>query len=118
MGLTRDDEKAYWGQISEVGKGSDDEESNKQDGPSSEEGEARSVEVNGSVLDGWGLEPTTVAWFTMIEKTDFMEDDEEDIDDDDDFGSDGGGSGNYFMDSSSADDDGDGDIFSSPDAFQ
>lgn len=123
VGLTPDDEKAYWGTISEVGKGSNDEEnSGKDHSPKSEEEEAKHVEMNGAVLDGLGLEPTTVAWFTMIEKTEgLMDDDDEDDDDDGDSDNDP----LYFMDekgsetdSADADDDEDDDIFSGLDAFQ
>lgn len=81
----------------------------------------KTVEINGSVLDGWGLEPLPVARFTMIEETQEYDDDDDDMDDDDeeemfrqslenyaDFG-DGGRDG---------DDDEEGDPYSSMDAFQ
>eukprot|EP00567_Pseudictyota_dubia_P017132 CAMPEP_0197438788 /NCGR_PEP_ID=MMETSP1175-20131217/5684_1 /TAXON_ID=1003142 /ORGANISM="Triceratium dubium, Strain CCMP147" /LENGTH=545 /DNA_ID=CAMNT_0042968585 /DNA_START=236 /DNA_END=1873 /DNA_ORIENTATION=- len=126
MGLTSDDVKAYWGRITEIGKGSGDEESDceeskSKDLSSSEEAKAKTVEINGSVLDGWGLEPTTVAWFTMIEKTeDMFEEDQDDDDEEEDFDTD-----LYFLerstsdaDSSSEDSDEEDDFFSSPDAFQ
>jgi len=43
-------------------------------------GEPKTVEINGSVLDGWGLEPLPVARFTMIEETQEYDDDDDDDD--------------------------------------
>ena len=42
--------------------------------------EPKTVEINGSVLDGWGLEPLPVARFTMIEETQEYDDDDDDDD--------------------------------------
>lgn len=101
MGLTQDDEKAYWGLISyeyeEDNKQKDDENGiNQEDGTKMERTKSGSdetpdnngdrIEVKGSVLDGYGLEPLPVASFIMRESTeeelydDEEEDEEEDVD--------------------------------------
>lgn len=75
--LSQADEVAYWGKIYEVDVGSvDDGREN------SAEAKKTKIEVNGSVMFGVGLEPCSVARFTMIEKTE--EDELHDDDDDDD----------------------------------
>eukprot|EP00957_Ditylum_brightwellii_P192173 14628663-Ditylum_brightwellii.AAC.1 len=132
LGLTHNDEKAYWGQIEHVPQGNDDDDdtisdnSSKgtaafMDGASKQEEETTGkkglIEVKGSVLDGWGLEPLPVARFTMIEKTDEREEDYDDEDDDDD---DGGLiqdklDRNFQMNDEDNDTN---DSYSSPDAFQ
>uniref|UniRef100_A0A7S4RKB1 Uncharacterized protein n=1 Tax=Ditylum brightwellii TaxID=49249 RepID=A0A7S4RKB1_9STRA len=132
LGLTHNDEKAYWGQIEHVPQSNDDDDdtisdnSSKgtaafMDGASKQEEETTGkkglIEVKGSVLDGWGLEPLPVARFTMIEKTDEREEDYDDEDDDDD---DGGLiqdklDRNFQMNDEDNDTN---DSYSSPDAFQ
>ena len=76
---------AYWGKIYEV-DGSNEEDSIDSDPM---EWKGTRIEINGSVMQGVGLEPCSIARFTMIEKTeedyDFEDDEEEDLEDDDDF---------------------------------
>lgn len=62
--------QGYWGTISEVESANDE----------------KKIEVEGAVMVGWGLEPTTLGRYKMIEIEDEMleEDDEEDDDDDED----------------------------------
>ena len=111
-GLTMDDEKAYWGRIVKL-KSSQDDKENK-DITDLLEKKAQQVEVNGSVLDGLGLEPIPVARFTMIEITEDSLDEEDDESDNDE--EEGTGSSIFFTDTSG--DDTEDDIFSSPDSFQ
>ncbi len=48
-------------------------------------------------MDGWGLEPCSVARFTMVEVTeDSHDDDDDDDDNDDDDDDDDDDDGNYF----------------------
>ena len=61
----------------------DDEGADAKPAPSDESEEPKAVEINGSVLDGLGLEPLPVARFTMIEETEVGDDDDLDDDDDD-----------------------------------
>jgi hypothetical protein len=78
--LSDKDEVVYWGQIYEV-DGSSVEDSIETDPM---EWKGKRIEINGSVMDGWGLEPCSVASFTMVEVTeDFSEYDDDDDDDDD-----------------------------------
>jgi hypothetical protein len=79
-GLTKNDEKAYWGKIEEHGL--DENESIQDEGSSvsSKENQKR-IEIKGTIFWGWGLEPVPEGQFTMIEK---LETDTEDEDDDDD----------------------------------
>lgn len=85
LGLTHEDQKAYWGRILDVNEaGVDDEGADAKPAPSDESEEPKAVEINGSVLDGLGLEPLPVARFTMIEETEVGDDDDLDDDDDED----------------------------------
>lgn len=85
--LSQDDAKAYWGKISRLEKnnpaGNSDEDSISIQADTSN----NNLEVQGSVMDGWGLEPIPVARFIMRECMDIddleLEDDDEDEDDDD-----------------------------------
>lgn len=94
--LTHDDAKSYWGTIRTVDDSSVSEGDIGTDGDASlREAESGSsqmsfprLEVKGSVMFGWGLEPLPVARFVMKEvarRTDerdnFMDDEEEDEDD-------------------------------------
>eukprot|EP00590_Aulacoseira_subarctica_P007171 CAMPEP_0172428414 /NCGR_PEP_ID=MMETSP1064-20121228/46234_1 /TAXON_ID=202472 /ORGANISM="Aulacoseira subarctica , Strain CCAP 1002/5" /LENGTH=535 /DNA_ID=CAMNT_0013173183 /DNA_START=68 /DNA_END=1673 /DNA_ORIENTATION=- len=81
-GLTKNDEKAYWGKIEEHGL--DENESIQDEGSSvsSKENQKR-IEIKGTIFWGWGLEPVPEGQFTMIEK---LETDTDDEDDDDEEG--------------------------------
>jgi len=83
--LSQKDEVGYWGKIYKVGKEGESSVSTSND---KEDSETARVEINGSVMDGLGLEPCPVGRFTMIEKTEdddnFYEDEEEDDDEEDD----------------------------------
>lgn len=124
-GLTHNDEKVYWGKIYEVDHKKKEDDTEGDEEKDSEGG--KKVEINGAVMMGWGLEPCSVARFTMIEKTEdsFIDDDEEDDDDgDDDDDDDEAGYHDIelkFFDENEGEDDStssDFDSFSSPDAFQ
>jgi len=104
LGLSHTDEKAYWGSIAyeqvettnnkqeKDGENSmtanlDSSSSSTSSGDVNEgtdEEESR-IEVRGSVLDGWGLEPEPVAKFIMREITEaeLYEDEDEDDEDED-----------------------------------
>ena len=74
---------AYWGRIIDINDPPDDGANAteaKGTPTTTDPDEPKTVEINGSVLDGWGLEPLPVARFTMIEET--QEYDEEDDDED------------------------------------
>lgn len=86
--LSHDDAKTYWGSINYV----DEDETNEFDWsengksvskPSNEKGEARRLQVKGSVIVGWGLEPQPVARFIMREEIQEAEFDDEEEEDDD-----------------------------------
>jgi len=81
--LTQKDEVAYWGKIYEVD--ASNQEDSVDDDPT--EWKGTRIEINGSVMQGVGLEPCSIARFTMIEKTeeDYDLDDDEDEDNDDNF---------------------------------
>mmetsp|Transcript_2078 Transcript_2078/g.2935 ORF Transcript_2078/g.2935 Transcript_2078/m.2935 type:complete len:494 (+) Transcript_2078:75-1556(+) len=79
-GLTQKDEVTYWGKIYEVDVSQ--KEDSIEDDPTTWKG--AKIEINGSVMQGWGLEPCSVARFTMVEKTEDEVDDDDDDDDDDD----------------------------------
>lgn len=83
-----------------------------------EGGEEGKLEIRGSILDGWGLKPEPVAWFTMMEKTEdlCLKEEEEDDDNDEEEGENDGGIGIKF--DLGGYNGGDGDNFLSPDAFQ
>ena len=77
---------AYWGRIIDVHEppyDGDHATEAKTASPithSRDMDEPKTVEINGSVLDGWGLEPLPVARFTMIEETQEYDDDDDDDD--------------------------------------
>lgn len=77
---------AYWGRIIDINDPSDggasttEATSNPKTTDSKDHDEPKTVEINGSVLDGWGLEPLPVARFTMIEETQEYDDDDDDED--------------------------------------
>ena len=81
--MTQKDEVAYWGKIYEVD--ASNQEDSVDDDPT--EWKGTRIEINGSVMQGVGLEPCSIARFTMIEKTeeDYDLDDDEDEDNDDNF---------------------------------
>jgi hypothetical protein len=127
--LTNNDAKTYWGWIKDLSAieakaknetNNDDDMGVSETLVTSEEDSpvvgVRKIEIHGSVLDGWGLEPFPEARFIMQERTvdDDEEDEEEDDDDDDD-------DYNRILNwKDDGDDQGPGtnDLFSSPDSFQ
>ena len=80
---------AYWGRIIDINDQAHDANTTEAKfiSPtmdSKDPGDPKTVEINGSVLDGWGLEPIPVARFTMIEETqEYDEGEDEDEDEDD-----------------------------------
>lgn len=50
--LTQDDEKAYWGKITEIGTDNDNK---------------KKVEIDGAIMIGTGLEPCSIGRFRMVE---------------------------------------------------
>mmetsp|Transcript_7181 Transcript_7181/g.10836 ORF Transcript_7181/g.10836 Transcript_7181/m.10836 type:complete len:484 (-) Transcript_7181:41-1492(-) len=78
--LSSQDDVSYWGDIFEVDAA--EEEDCIMDDPFNWKG--TKIEVNGAVMLGVGLEPCSIARFTMIEKTEVDSNDDEDDDDDDD----------------------------------
>jgi len=60
--LTQNDEKGYWGVITDV----EDGVKGSGDGASSIPGNKK-IEIHGAVMVGWGLEPCSVGRFKMIE---------------------------------------------------
>ena len=72
--MTQNDEKAYWGKIKEI---DGDDENNL-------ESKNKKVEIKGSVIMGWGLEPVSVGRYKMIEIEDLVEEEEEDDDEEED----------------------------------
>ena len=78
--LSNQDDVSYWGEILEVDAAA--EEDCIMDDPF--EWKGTKIEVNGAVMLGVGLEPCSIARFTMIEKTEVDSSDDEDDDDDDD----------------------------------
>jgi len=83
--LSEKDDVSYWGEIYEVDAAA--AEDSIEDIPCDWRG--TKIEINGAVMMGVGLEPCSVAQFTMIEKTEengpYDDDEEDDDDDDDDF---------------------------------
>ena len=71
-----EDEKAYWGLITQEPDGGKD--SIKAD-PSQWGNEK--IQIEGAVMVGWGLEPTSTGRFKMIEIEDDLEEEEEEEDD-------------------------------------
>ena len=71
--VTHDDEKGYWGKITEVEDGRKD---------SIEVGGSKKIEIKGAVILGVGLEPEPVGRFKMIEIEDELVEEEEDEEDD------------------------------------
>ena len=90
--LSHLDDVSYWGEIYELDGAV--EEDNIEDDPA--EWKGTRIEINGAVMIGVGLEPCSIARFTMIEKTedDFDYDDDDDDDDETDEEYDGG-DGNF-----------------------
>jgi hypothetical protein len=83
--LSNKDDVAYWGEILEVDSSS--KEDTIDDDPLKWRG--TKIEINGSVMIGAGLEPCSIARFTMIEKTEddyYDDEDDEDDEDEDDYG--------------------------------
>lgn len=76
--LTQNDEKSYWGEITQMEAG--DKETI--DGDPAELS-SKKLEIKGAVMVGWGLEPTTVGRFKMIEIEDALEEDDMEEEDDD-----------------------------------
>ncbi len=74
--MTQDDEKGYWGKISEV----DDDRQDIVGGDPSNWG-SKKIEIKGAVLVGWGLEPEPIGRFKMIEIEDELVEEEEDEED-------------------------------------
>jgi len=81
IGLTQNDEKGYWGKITEVESPNHDniERDHTHLG-------GKKIEINGAIMVGWGLEPCSVGRFKMIEiEEDVLADDGEgDIDEEED----------------------------------
>ncbi|KAI2506550.1 hypothetical protein MHU86_7865 [Fragilaria crotonensis] len=95
--LSHDDAKSYWGRINHVeddevdGFDDDDDDDNddsdrqQRDTPTATESNApRRLQVKGSVIVGWGLEPQPVGRFIMREELEEEDYDEDDDDEDDD----------------------------------
>ena len=104
--LTHMDDVSYWGKIYEVDAAVEEDSIN--DDPADWKG--TKIEINGAVMLGVGLEPCSVARFTMIEKTeedDYEDDydDDDDEDEDDNYGNFGEPSADYDMDSEDENDD-------------
>ena len=74
--MTQDDEKGYWGKITEV----DHDRKDIIEGDPSDWG-SKKIEIKGAVLVGWGLEPEPVGRFKMIEIDDDLDEEEEDEED-------------------------------------
>ena len=97
--LTQDDAKTYWGSIAEEEVAlppTEEEEISPPIHADSRKGTVLRLEVKGSVMLGWGLEPQPVARFIMREarEADIVlseDDEEEDDDDNDEDNNDGGG---------------------------
>jgi hypothetical protein len=70
--LTQNDEKGYWGVISEVERGENGSHDSLPPRPSN-----KKIEIAGAVMVGWGLEPCSIGRFKMIEIEELLEDDEE-----------------------------------------
>lgn len=96
--MSHEDAKSYWGRISHM---TDDDDDNNQETKSSAKdnndsdddnnNDNKRIQVNGSVIVGFGLEPQPVAKFFMREvendaEEEEDEEEEEDDDDDDDVG--------------------------------
>ena len=72
--LTQNDERSYWGKIHEVIHKRNRLNENKGEHDATIE---RKLEIRGSVMFGWGLEPEPVGKFTMIEQTEILDDDDD-----------------------------------------
>jgi len=72
--LKEEDDVSYWGKIYELDAAR--EEDSIEDDPN--EWKGTKIEINGAVMLGVGLEPCSIARFTMIEKTEADYDDDED----------------------------------------
>ena len=75
--LTQNDDKGYWGVIREYSI----EDGEKLD---SAVGKNTRLEIRGMVLLGYGLEPTTIGRFTMVENTSVNNEEDDDGDEDTD----------------------------------
>ena len=62
MSLTQDDEKAYWGKITQVNTAN-----TESTGVDPAHQVHKKIEIDGAVMVGWGLEPCSVGRFKMIE---------------------------------------------------
>jgi hypothetical protein len=86
--LSHDDAKSYWGRINHVDDDddeNDDSDRQQRDAPTAAESNApRRLQVKGSVIVGWGLEPQPVGRFIMREELEEEEYDEDEDDEDDD----------------------------------
>jgi hypothetical protein len=79
--LSQKDAVSYWGKIYEVEQESDKDSTMNQNiasDPLSWKG--KRIEVNGNLMEGWALEPCSVAKFTMVEITEEAEDEEDEED--------------------------------------
>ena len=71
MSLTQDDERTYWGKITEVGTVQDPDNNNNSS--------PIKVEIEGAIMLGTGLEPCSIGRFRMIEmEEDIIDSNEED----------------------------------------
>ena len=82
--LTHEDAKTYWGEIRHEGQHGGSENDPAESPAVGSEESANRLEVKGSVMFGWGIEPTPEARFIMREVTDadVLSDEEEDEDED------------------------------------
>lgn len=79
--LTQNDEKGYWGTITEVADAGKD---SIEDDPA--QWGNKKIEIEGAVMLGWGLEPCSVGRFKMIEIEDAMlEEDDDDEEEEDEY---------------------------------
>jgi hypothetical protein len=76
--LTQDDEKAYWGTI--TGKRVPIPKVNGTDTDSTDY-IYKKIEIEGAVMIGWGLEPTSTGRFKMMEIEEELDDREEEEED-------------------------------------
>ena len=100
--LTKDDERAYWGEIEYEAKDSTKDHEDSE--PSKETN--RKLIVKGSILFGYGLEPMPVGHFVLAETNseevdDFDNEDEEEFEEEDDDDNDFNGD-NFFFDPANA----------------
>jgi len=60
MSLTQDDERTYWGKITEVNQSNDKDNNHAKN-------ECKKVEIDGAIMLGTGLEPCSIGRFRMTE---------------------------------------------------